>query len=85
MIPDKIYVRVGTLSSNGSAEDYILPEWYEMPHIGSIDYIRKDAIINYVGKISMAVNSFSKDFPNTFRAEGANKTISLITEYLENL
>ena len=44
MKPDKIYVRVGTLSSNGSAEEYVLPEWYEMPHIGRIEYIRKDIV-----------------------------------------
>ena len=52
MIPDKIYVKVGTLSSNGSAEEYVLPEWYEMPHIRSIEYISKDALLEKLEKVA---------------------------------
>lgn len=52
MIPDKIYVRVGTLSSNGSTEKYVLPEWHEMPHIRSIEYISKDALLEKLEKVA---------------------------------
>ena len=63
MKPEKIYVRVGTLSSNGSAEEYVLPEWYEMPHIGSIEYIRKDALLEKINSIRAVPheNSIARD------------------------
>ena len=52
MIPDKIYVGVGTLSSIQPAEEYAFPGWQEKPYsqIRNEEYIRKDALINFLEK-----------------------------------
>ena len=50
MIPDKIYVGVGTLSSIQPAEEYAFPGWQEKPYsqIRNEEYIRKDALMEWV-------------------------------------
>ena len=52
MIPDKIYVGVGTLSSIQPAEEYAFPGWQEKPYsqIRNEEYIRKDALLEFVNK-----------------------------------
>lgn len=52
MIPDKIYVGVGTLSSIQPAEEYAFPGWQEKPYsqIRNEQYIRKDALLEFVNK-----------------------------------
>lgn len=49
MIPDKIYVGVGTLSSIQPAEEYAFPGWQEKPYsqIRNEEYLRKDALIEW--------------------------------------
>ena len=49
MIPDKIYVGVGTLSSIQPAEEYAFPGWQEKPYsqIRSEEFIRKDALLEW--------------------------------------
>lgn len=53
MIPDKIYVGVGTLSSIQPAEEYAFPGWQEKPYsqIRNEEYIRKDALIDWTNKM----------------------------------
>ncbi len=52
MIPDKIYVGVGTLSSIQPAEEYAFPGWQEKPYsqIRNEEYISKDALIEWLRK-----------------------------------
>ncbi len=49
MIPDKIYVGIGTLSSIQPAEEYAFPGWQEKPYseIRNEEYIRKDALLEW--------------------------------------
>ena len=50
MIPDKIYISVGTLSSNQPSEEYPFPGWQEKPYsqVRSAEYIRKDALLEWL-------------------------------------
>ena len=50
MIPDKIYVSVGTLSSIHPAEEYAFPGWQEKPYsqIRSEQYISKRTILEWL-------------------------------------
>lgn len=52
MIPDKIYVGVGTLSSIQPAEEYAFPGWQEKPYfqIRNEEFIRKDTLIEWLRK-----------------------------------
>ncbi len=52
MIPDKIFVGVGTLSSIQPAEEYAFPGWQEKPYsqIRNEEFIRKDALLEWVNK-----------------------------------
>lgn len=47
MIPDKIYVGVGTLSSIQPAKEYAFPGWQEKAYsqIRNEQYIRKDKVL----------------------------------------
>ena len=49
MIPDKIYIGVGTLSSIQPAEEYPFPGWQEKPYsqVRSFAYISKDALLEW--------------------------------------
>ena len=53
MIPDKIYVGVGTLSSIQPAEEYAFPGWQEKVYsqIRSEEYIRKEALLEWAEDI----------------------------------
>ena len=52
MIPDKIYIGVGTLSSIQPAEEYPFPGWQEKPYsqVRSVAYIRKEALIEWANE-----------------------------------
>lgn len=52
MIPDKIYIDVGTISSNVPGECYALPGWHEKPSpkMASEEYIRKDALLEWINE-----------------------------------
>lgn len=52
MIPDKIYVSVGTLSSIQPAEEYAFPGWQEKPYsqIRNEEYIRKDVLLEWANR-----------------------------------
>ena len=58
---------------------------YENKKPDDIAYIRKDALLAKLGEVSIAVNSFTHTSANDFRAEGANKVIALVKEYIEQL
>ena len=47
--PDKIYIDVGTISSNIPNECYALPGWHEKPNpkMANEEYIRKDALLEW--------------------------------------
>lgn len=48
--PDKIYIDVGTISSNIPNECYALPGWHEKPNpkMANEEYIRKEALIEWL-------------------------------------
>ena len=50
MIPDKLYIGTVTLSSNAPSEEHLLPDWHLRPNpkIANVEYIRKDALIEWV-------------------------------------
>lgn len=52
MIPDKIYLSTGTVSSNIPEEHYALPGWREKPYsqVRSVEYIRKDALLEWANE-----------------------------------
>lgn len=81
--PDKIYIHPNYEPSGG----WITTERreYQPDDVWETEYIRKDALLAKLGEMSIAVNSFTHDSANDFRAEGANKVISLVKEYIESL
>lgn len=58
MIPNKLYIGTVTLSSNAPSEEHLLPDWHLRPNpkIANVEYIRKDALIewasNRLGQVS---------------------------------
>lgn len=63
MIPDKIYVGVGTLSSIQPAEEYAFPGWQEKPYsqIRNEEYISKDALIEKLEKVAASYKKRSDE------------------------
>ena len=59
MIPDKIYISVGTLSSNQPSEEYPFPGWQEKPYsqVRSAEYIRKDALLEWAKETYLCENA----------------------------
>ena len=52
MIPDKIYISIGAISSNIPDEQYALPGWHEKsnPKTANEIYIRKDALLEWANE-----------------------------------
>ena len=75
--PDKIYI---LCNDNGDLGDVSL-----YPEERSKEYLGKKPILDFLGKVLIEVNSFTHSVANDFRAEGANKVITLIKDYIESL
>jgi hypothetical protein len=62
MIPDKIYVGVGTLSSIQPAEEYAFPGWQEKPYsqIRNEEYIRKEVVEHIIRSALGPQDAFNK-------------------------
>lgn len=58
MIPDKIYVSVGTLSSIQPVEEYAFPGWQEKPYsqIRNEEYICKKTLMAWANRYIIAIN-----------------------------
>lgn len=78
-MPNKIYIH--------RKEKPLEITWSEVEekNATNIEYIRKKFILGFLGKVSIEVNSFTHSSANDFRAEGANKVISLIKDCIESL
>ena len=65
MIPDKIYLSTGTVSSNIPEERYALPGWHEKPNPKTANetYIRKDALLEWAkNELENSVYQYSRDY-----------------------
>lgn len=71
MIPDKIYVGAGTLSSIQPAEEYAFPGWQEKPYsqIRNEEYIRKDALIEWVKEHKCVIETHGDERDAYLRGE----------------